>query len=107
MFFYSERPGTLAAKRYDDDVPLETKKKRLQEIINLQNELSHKSNKRDIGKIVEVLIEGTSKKSKDDHQGRNSQNKMVIFPKENSKIGKYVNVKITACTQAVLLGEIV
>jgi len=107
MFFYSERPGTLAAKRYEDDVPLETKKRRLQEIINLQNELSHKSNKRDIGKIVEVLIEGTSKKSKDDHQGRNSQNKMVIFPKGETKIGEYVNIKVTACTQAVLLGEIV
>lgn len=107
MYYYSERPGTLAAKKYDDDIPLETKKRRLQEIINLQNELSYANNQKDVGKTVEVLIEGFSKRSKEHLQGRNSQNKTVIFPKENSKIGDYVNIKVTGFTQAVLLGEIV
>lgn len=107
MFFYSERPGTLAAKRYKDDIPEEVKKRRLQEVIALQNSLSFESNKKDIGTISKVLIEKYSKKSKEDLCGRNDQNKMVVFPKGNHKIGEYVNVKITKCTTAVLIGEVV
>ena len=107
MFYYSERPGTLAAKKYADNIPLETKKRRLQEIIDLQNKLSHESHLRDVGKTFEVLVEGASKKSNLDYNGRTSQNKMVIFPKGNCAIGDLVQVKITNCTQAVLLGEII
>lgn len=107
MYYYSERPGTLAAKKYEDDVPLETKKRRLQEIINLQNKLSKASHKRDEGKIFEVLVEGTSKKSENDHQGRNSQNNTVIFPKGNTKIGDLVMVKVLKGSQSVLIGELV
>ncbi|MCS7004383.1 MAG: tRNA (N6-isopentenyl adenosine(37)-C2)-methylthiotransferase MiaB [Cytophagales bacterium] len=107
MFFYSERPGTPAAKRLKDDVPLETKKRRLQEIITLQNELSLKRNRRDIGKVHEVLIEGFSKRSNDYLQGRNSANKVVVFPKENAKKGDYVRVFVHDCTAATLLGKIV
>ncbi|MGB1018715.1 MAG: tRNA (N6-isopentenyl adenosine(37)-C2)-methylthiotransferase MiaB [Chitinophagales bacterium] len=107
MYYYSERPGTLAAKRYEDDVPLETKKRRLQEIIDLQNKLARESHKADEGKIFEVLVEGTSKKSDEDHQGRNSQNNMVIFPRKDSKVGDLVMVKILKGTQSVLIGEIV
>ena len=107
MYYYSERPGTLAAKKYEDDVPLETKKRRLQEIIDLQNKLARASHKRDEGKTFEVLVEGTSKKSEEDHQGRNSQNNMVIFPKGNTKIGDLVMVKVLKGTQSVLIGELV
>lgn len=107
MFFYSERPGTLAAKRYKDDIPEVEKKRRLQEVIDLQNKMSLDSNKRNIGSISKVLIERVSKKSDNDLCGRNDQNKMVIFPKGNCNIGDYVNVKITGCTSAVLLGEVV
>lgn len=109
MFFYSERPGTLAARRYTDDVPEEIKKKRLQQIVELQNILSLQSNKKDIGKTFKVLIEGDSKRSADDWMGRNSQNKVIVFPKENQdlKKGDYVQVKVNDCTQATLLGEIV
>jgi tRNA-2-methylthio-N6-dimethylallyladenosine synthase len=109
MFIYSERPGTLAEKRYDDDVPLIIKKRRLQEIVELQNRLSLESNKRDIGKIFEVLIEGNSKKSEIDWMGRTSQNKVVVFPKENNTVnrGDYVKVKINDCTQATLLGQVI
>jgi tRNA-2-methylthio-N6-dimethylallyladenosine synthase len=107
MFFYSERPGTLAAKKYEDDIPEEVKKRRLQEVINLQNKLSLESNQKDIGTISKVLIEKVSKKSDNDLCGRNDQNKMVIFPRGNHKIGDYVNVKITKCTTAVLIGEVV
>jgi tRNA-2-methylthio-N6-dimethylallyladenosine synthase len=107
MFFYSERPGTLAAKKFKDDIPEEVKKRRLQEVINLQNRLSLESNQKDIGKICKVLIEKTSKRSEDDLCGRNDQNKMVIFPRGNHKVGEYVNVKITSCSSAVLLGEVV
>lgn len=108
MFFYSERPGTLAARRYQDDVPLETKKRRLQEIVELQNRLSLESNQRDIGKTFEVLIEGESKRSADDWMGRNSQNKVIIFPKGNYELkkGDYVRVKVSSCSQATLLGTI-
>lgn len=109
MFFYSERPGTLAARRFTDDVPEEVKKRRLQEIINLQNELSKKSNEKDIGKTFEVLIEGESKKDANFWKGRNSQNKMLVFPKAhyNFKPGDYVNVQVQSATQATLIGQIV
>lgn len=114
MFFYSERPGTLAQKRFKDDVPEEIKKRRLQEIVELQNKLSLASNKKDIGKIFKVLIEGDSKRSDKDWMGRNSQNKVIVFPKENNDVkairlkkGDYVNVFVTGCTQATLLGEII
>ena len=110
MFAYSERPGTLAAKRYKDDVPDEIKKSRLAEIIELQNKLSYESNKKDIGKIVEVLIEGNSKKSDKQWMGRNSQNKVTVFDKMNDKKigpGSYVNILVTECTQGTLLGKVV
>jgi len=107
MFFYSERPGTLAERRYDDDIPEEIKKRRLQEIVDLQNKLSQQSNKEDLGKTFTVLIEGDSKKSKRDWMGRTSNNKVVVFPKNgfNFKKGEYVMVKVNDCTQATLLGE--
>jgi len=108
MFFYSERPGTLAQRRYEDDIPEEVKKRRLQEIVELQNRLSLESYKKDVGKTFKVLVENTSKRSDADWMGRNSQNKVVIFPKGNAshKPGDYVQVKINNCTQATLLGEI-
>ena len=107
MFFYSERPGTLAQRRYEDDIPLEVKKRRLAEIVDVQNRLSLESNQRDPGKVFKVLIEGNSKKSDLDWMGRTSQNKVIIFPKkEQLQPGDYVMVKVTGCTQATLLGEI-
>ncbi len=108
MFFYSERPGTLAARKYEDDIPLEVKKRRLNEVIRLQNQISHELNKRDIGKTFEVLIEGDSKKSDQDFKGRNSQNKQVVFPKKDGlRPGDYTFVKISSSTSATLKGEIV
>jgi tRNA-2-methylthio-N6-dimethylallyladenosine synthase len=108
MFYYSERPGTLAARKYEDDVPLGTKKKRLQEIIALQNKLSEKHNQKDIGKTFKVLIEGDSKRSSKHFKGRNSQNKVVIFPKAPGlKPGDYTSVKIREASSATLKGEIV
>lgn len=109
MFSYSERPGTLAARRYTDDVPEDVKKRRLEEIINLQNGHSRESYQNDIGKTFEVLIEGDSKRSSDDWCGRNSQNKMVVFPKGNYNLkkGDYVHVKISKATSATLIGEII
>ena len=109
MFSYSERPGTLAARRYEDDVPEEVKKRRLIEIINLQNSHSRESYKNDIGKTFEVLIEGDSKKSDKDWSGRNSQNKMVVFAKNDQplKKGDYTHVNITSATSSTLLGVIV
>ncbi len=109
MFFYSERPGTLAARRYKDDIPEEVKKRRLDEIINMQRKLSHESNMKDIGNTVKVLIEGHSKKSEDDWMGRTSQYKVVVFPKagHNLNKGDYAMVTITACTGGTLLGRIV
>lgn len=109
MFFYSERPGTLAQRRYQDDVPEAVKKRRLQEIVELQNKLSFDSNLRDIGKTFKVLIEGDSKRSALDWMGRNSQNKVIVFPKEgfNLKPGDYVQVQVDSSTQATLLGKIV
>jgi tRNA-2-methylthio-N6-dimethylallyladenosine synthase len=107
MFFYSERPGTLAAKKYADDIPLETKKRRLQEIIAKQQEHSLERNQLDLGKVHKVLIEGTSKRSEEQLQGRNTANKVVIFPKGNHKKGEYVNVLVNDCTAATLFGEVV
>ncbi len=108
MFFYSERPGTLAARKYEDDIPLETKKKRLQEIIQLQTKVSQAHNQRDIGKTFKVLIEGTSKKSDQDFKGRNSQNKMIVFPKlAGFQAGDYVKVKVHQATSATLIGEMI
>ncbi len=109
MYFYSERPGTLAARRYADDVPLATKKRRLQEIVDLQHQLSSESNKQDIGKTFTVLIEGDSKKSNRDWMGRNSQNKVIIFPKADYAFtkGDYVQVQVTSSTKATLLGEMI
>lgn len=108
MFFYSERPGTLAAKKYSDDIPEDVKKQRLNEIIRLQNQLSYQHNLRDIGQTFKVLIEGNSKKSEDDFKGRNSQNKMLVFPKKSAyKAGDYVDVKVTAVSSATLTGIII
>ncbi|MEY3590026.1 MAG: tRNA ((37)-C2)-methylthiotransferase MiaB [Bacteroidota bacterium] len=109
MFFYSERPGTLAARRYQDDVPEETKKRRLQEIVTLQNQLSLESNQKEIGKNYKVLIEGNSKKNEQEWKARTSHNKVVVFPKTNLSLkkGDFVTVQITECTQATLRGEIV
>ena len=108
MFFYSERPGTLAQKKYEDDIPIDIKKRRLSEIIRLQNQISHRHNQKDVGMTFRVLIEGDSKKSNDDFKGRNSQNKMIVFPKSvNLGPGDYVNVKVTSATSATLIGEIV
>jgi tRNA-2-methylthio-N6-dimethylallyladenosine synthase len=107
MFIYSERPGTLAAKRYSDDVPEEIKKRRLQEIISMQNRLSLESNLQDIGKFYDVLIEGDSKKSSEQWMGRNSQNKVVVFSKASYptlRKGDYANVKVLECTQGTLIG---
>lgn len=107
MFAYSERPGTLAAKKMKDDVPLAIKKRRLAEIIDLQQEHSHYRTQLHVGKIEEVLIEGTSKKSDAFWKGRNTQNTVVVFPKENYKLGDFVNVKIENCTSATLIGKAV
>ena len=107
MFFYSERPGTLAAKKYEDDIPLEVKKRRLSEVIDKQQELSLERNKRDLGKTFQVLIEGHSKRSKEHLQGRNSANKVVVFAAGEHKPGDYVKVKIENCTAATLTGEVV
>jgi tRNA-2-methylthio-N6-dimethylallyladenosine synthase len=107
MFAYSERPGTLAHKKMDDDVPVEIKSRRLKEIINLQQELSLERMKTYTNKVHEVLIEGTSKKSKKQWYGRISQNAVVVFTKtDNTKIGDFVNVLVNDCTSATLIGEI-
>lgn len=106
MFNYSQRPNTLAEKKYEDDVPSEEKTKRLNEIIDLQRKLSLASNKRDIGKEFEILVEGVSKRSKEKLFGRTSQNKVVIFDNKGVSIGNYVNVKIEDCTSATLIGQL-
>ncbi|NBB89125.1 MAG: tRNA (N6-isopentenyl adenosine(37)-C2)-methylthiotransferase MiaB [Bacteroidetes bacterium] len=107
MFFYSERPGTLAARKYEDDVPEKVKKRRLSEIIRLQNQISYQHNQRDVGKTFEVLVEGDSKKSDRDFKGRNTQNKMIVFPKQDGvKAGDYVHVTISHATSATLIGQI-
>ena len=105
MFHYSERPGTQAAKKFKDDVPLEVKKRRLDEIIKMQSRLSLRRNLLDIGKIQKVLVEGISKKSTDHLQGRNSANKVVVFPSGNKKKGEYVHVLIESCTGGTLIGK--
>jgi len=107
MFQYSMRPNTYAARHFVDDVPLQEKTRRLNEIIELQNKHSFESNKKDVGKIFEVLIEGTSKKNKDELFGRTPGNKVCVFPALGHKAGEYVHVKVTGCTSATLLSEIV
>ncbi|MET7030489.1 tRNA (N6-isopentenyl adenosine(37)-C2)-methylthiotransferase MiaB [Sediminicola luteus] len=107
MYAYSERPGTLAERKMEDDVPEPVKKRRLAEIIALQREHGHFRTKQHLGKVEEVLIEGESKKSDSQWMGRNSQSTVVVFPKENYKVGDFVNVKINDCTSATLIGEAV
>lgn len=107
MFFYSERPGTLAAKKYIDDIPLEVKKRRLAEVIKKQSATSLERNKLDLGKEQIMLVEGVSRKSTDDFKGRNSANKVVIVPAGNYVKGDYLKVKITDCTPATLFGEVI
>ena len=107
MFQYSTRPNTKADRHFEDDVTPETKTRRLNEIIELQNRLSLESNKKDVGKVFEVLIEGVSKRNKEEYFGRTSGNKVCIFPHEGHKIGEYINVEVLSCTSATLLSKIV
>jgi len=107
MFKYSERPKTLAERRYEDDVPEDEKSRRLTEIIQLQMQHSLESNQKMVGKVHKVLIEGTSKKSNDQLYGRNTQNVVLVFPKEQFKPGQYVNVLAESCTAATLIGKAV
>jgi tRNA-2-methylthio-N6-dimethylallyladenosine synthase len=104
MYFYSERPGTLAARRFKDDIPEDIKKRRLQEVIDLHRIHSLQSMQREVGKTFKVLVEGTSKKNEAELYGRNDQNKVVVFPKLNYQKGDYVYVKVNACTAGTLLG---
>ena len=113
MFKYSERPGTFASRHYPDDIPEEVKLRRLNEIISLQQKLSHESNKRDVGKRFEVLVEGESKKDKAQYFGRNSQNKVVVFDNpvlpsgvSRYRVGDYVEAEVQGCTPATLLGRV-
>jgi tRNA-2-methylthio-N6-dimethylallyladenosine synthase len=105
MFFYSERPGTLAARRYQDDIPEEVKKRRLTEVVELHREQSLVSMQNDVGKTFKVLVEGTSKRSADDLFGRTGHNKVIVFPKENYQKCDYVWVKVESCTSGTLLGK--
>jgi tRNA-2-methylthio-N6-dimethylallyladenosine synthase len=107
MFKYSERPKTLAERKFEDDVPEAIKGKRLTEIINLQTAHSLAANERQVGQIQEILVEGPSKRSELQYCGRNSQNSMVIFDRKNAEKGTYVQVKITGCTSATLFGSII
>ena len=107
MFKYSERPGTYAQKHLPDNIPEEEKVRRLNEIIALQNELSLASNQREVGKTVEVLVEGYSKRSPEDMYGRTSQYKTVVFPREGRHIGELVNVRIEEASAATLKGKLV
>lgn len=107
MFKYSERPGTMASKRLPDNVDEETKGRRLQQLIDLQTGWSLESNRRDIGKTFEVLVEGISKKSPDEMFGRSSQNKVIVFPCKTAKAGDLIQVKVKDCTSATLIGEAV
>ena len=104
MFKYSERPGTFASKHLPDDIPEETKIRRLNELIELQNQLSAESNAKDIGKTFEVLAEGISKRSKEQLFGRTEQNKVVVFDRGNHRIGDFVNIRITEASSATLKG---
>ena len=106
MFFYSERPGTLAARKFEDDIPLAVKKRRLAEVIEYQHRIQLALNKKDIGQTFEVLIDGESRRSKDEWRGRNSQNKVMIFPKtEVGQPGEYVMVKALSTSKTTLRGE--
>ena len=105
MFFYSERPKTLAERKYKDDIPADIKIRRLNEVIATQNRLSRESNAKDIGKVFEVLVENTSKRSVEDFSGRNSQNKVVVFPREGYQAGDIVEVLIESSTSATLIGK--
>lgn len=105
MFKYSERPGTFAQRHMADDVPDEVKTARLSQIIELQNELSAASNRRDVGREFEILVEGVSKRSDAQLFGRTSQNKVVVFDRGDHRIGEYVKVRVTGCSSATLLGE--
>lgn len=107
MFKYSERPNTYAERKFEDDVPEEVKTRRLQEIIEVQNKLSLESNKKDVGKTFEVLVEGFSKKSQERLFGRNTQNKVIVFDRKDHNVGDFVQVKVVDCTSATLLGEAV
>ncbi|MFN4146855.1 MAG: MiaB/RimO family radical SAM methylthiotransferase, partial [Runella sp.] len=107
MFAYSERPNTPAAKKYKDDIPEEVKKRRLQEIINLQVQHSAERNQRAVGRVHKVLVEGPSKRSEADLCGRNDQNKVVVFPREHYHKGDYVQVLVTECSSATLIGKVV
>ncbi len=107
MYFYSERPGTLAARRFKDDVPLEVKKRRLQEMVDLYRGHSLLAMQKEVGKTRKVLIEGASKKSENDLYGRTDQNKVVVFAKGDLKVGEYVSVKIDSCTAGTLIGTVV
>jgi tRNA-2-methylthio-N6-dimethylallyladenosine synthase len=107
MYFYSERPGTLAEKKYEDDIPLDVKKRRLQEVIVKQHALSKSRNLLSLNKVHNVLVEGASKRSEEQLQGRNSENKVVIFDKEHFKKGDYVDVLVNDCTHATLFGKAV
>lgn len=107
MFFYSERPGTLAAKKFLDDISTDVKKRRLNEIIQKQTEHSLERNRLDVGKVHNVLIEGYSRRSQDFLQGRNTANKVVVFPKGNHRKGEYVNVMVDECTGGTLIGRVV
>ena len=105
MFYYSERPGTMAERKMEDDIPLEIKKRRLQDVIDLQRDMSRDNLKNYLGKTVEVLIEKTSKKNENEWSGRNDQNIVTIFPKDSYKIGDFVNVVIKECTTGTLIGK--
>jgi tRNA-2-methylthio-N6-dimethylallyladenosine synthase len=105
MFFYSERPNTYAARKLVDDIPLEVKKRRLAEIIERQQQHSLQRNQAYVGQVVDVLVEGPSKKSPDDLFGRTTQNTVVVFPKKNHQRGDFVRVLVDRCTPATLLGE--
>jgi len=107
MFFYSERPGTLAARRYQDDVPEAVKKQRLAEVVELHRRHALESMQKDVGKTFRVLIEGTSRRSEADLFGRNDQNKVIVFPREHYQKGQYVYVKVEDCTAATLIGKVV
>jgi tRNA-2-methylthio-N6-dimethylallyladenosine synthase len=107
MFKYSERPGTAAEKKFDDDVPEEVKSRRLQQIVDLQQQLSARKTNAALDKTFKVLVEGTSKKSKDMLFGRNSQNTVVVFPKGDLRPGDYVYVNVNRCTSTTLIGEVV
>jgi len=107
MFAYSERPGTLAARKMEDDIPEEVKKRRLQEVVDLQQKISLERTSRFLGQVVEVLIEKESKKSAAHWSGRNSENVTTVFPKGDFQKGDFVNVLVTECTSATLIGEVI